>query len=116
MAKKDTTALRPEIFNIKGFIDKKSGDDEFTVEEKILAAGAENEFWKILKKHFNSSLEILENINEQAIANGMALDEIGRNALVISQVKGVLKKIINVVEDAHEQMEKGALDGRGEEE
>ena len=106
---KDDTALRPEIFNIKGFIDQKPKDDEFSVEEKILATGAEQIFWKTLKVYFDSSIEQLEQINEEAISQGMSLEEIGRNALVISQVKGVLRKIENVVSDAEE-----AVNERGE--
>lgn len=102
-------ALRPEIFNIKGFISQDKKDDEFSVEEKILAAGAEQIFWKTLKKYFDNSIQQLESINEGAIAQGMPLEEIGRNALVISQVKGVLRKIINVVSDAEE-----AVHERGE--
>lgn len=102
-------ALRPEIFTIKGFINQKKGDDLEITEEKILAAGAENAFWKILRKYFENSMNQLEQVNEEAIANGMTLEEIGRNALVISQVKGVLNKIINIVGDAKE-----ALDGQGE--
>jgi len=98
----NTGALRPEIFTIKGFINKEQKDDEATVEEKILATGADQIFWKTLKTYFDNSIQQLEQINESAIAQGMPLDEIGRNALVISQVKGVLRKIVNVVEDAKE--------------
>ena len=104
---KDKGALRPEIFNIKGFIDQKREDDEATVEEKILAAGADQIFWKTLKKYFDNSIQQLEQINESAIAGGMPLEEIGRNALVISQVKGVLRKIVNVVGDAQEAIHGG---------
>ena len=107
---KDKGALRPEIFNIKGFIDQKREDDEATVEEKILAAGADQIFWKTLKTYFDNSIQQLEQINEAAIAGGMPLEEIGRNALVISQVKGVLRKIVNVVGDAKE-----AVNDRGAE-
>ena len=106
---KDKGALRPEIFNIPNFINQEKKDDEITVEEKILAAGAEQLFWKTLKKHFDNAILQLDQINEQAISNGMPLEEIGRNTLVISQVKGVLRKIINVVEDSKE-----AQDGGGE--
>jgi hypothetical protein len=99
---KDSSALRPEIFNIKGYIDQKPSDDRDLTEEKILAAGSENAFWKLLKKHFDNSIEQLEQINDTAMAQGLPMEEIGRNAIVISQVKGVLKKIVNVVEDAKE--------------
>lgn len=100
-------ALRPEVFTIPNFIQQEKGDDESTVEEKILATGADQVFWKTLRKHFDSSIEQLEQINEAAMANGMNVEEIGRNAIVISQVKGVLRKIINIVEDAKE-----AVDGQ----
>jgi len=100
-------ALRPEIFNIKGFIHQERKDDEATVEEKILAAGADQMFWKTLKTYFDNSIQQLEQINEAAIAGGMSLEEIGRNALVISQVKGVLRKIMNVVQDAKEAVNGG---------
>src|SRR5260221_14741388 len=100
-------ALRP-VLGIKGFIEQKKEDTEtLTNDEKVLAQGAGNSFWKTLKKHFDNSIQQLEQINEQAIAQGMTLEEIGRNALVISQVKGVLRKIENVVEDAKEAMENG---------
>lgn len=102
-------ALRPGSFtSIPSFIQEK-GDNELTVEEKILASGADQTFWKTLRKHFDSSVEQLEQINESAMASGMSVEEIGRNAIVISQVKGVLRKIVNTVEDAKE-----ALDGGGE--
>uniref|UniRef100_A0A6M3J205 Uncharacterized protein n=1 Tax=viral metagenome TaxID=1070528 RepID=A0A6M3J205_9ZZZZ len=103
----DKGAIRPEIFTIKGFIQQDKKDDEHTVEEKILATGANNAFWKTLKKHFENSIQQLDRINEEAIAGGMPLEEIGRNALVISQVKGVLNKIMNVVEDAKEALDGG---------
>jgi hypothetical protein len=102
MKKKDEGALRPESFGLKSFIQEKPPEVDPTAEETILAAGADKVFWKTLHKHFDNSIQQLEQINEQAIANGMPFDEIGRNALVISQVKGVLRKIINGVEDARE--------------
>jgi len=102
---KDNSALRPEIFNIKGFIDQKPSDDRDLTEEKILAAGSENAFWKTLKAYFDKSIEELDQINENAMAQGLPMEEIGRNAIVISQVKGVLRKIANKVTDAKEAVE-----------
>lgn len=98
-------ALRPQSFTMQSFIKEEKPQMEFTVEEEILAAGADKMFWKTLKKHFESNVEQLELMNETAIANGLPFDEIGRNALVISQVKGVLRKIINTVEDAKEAVD-----------
>lgn len=102
-------ALRPEFINIPSFINKKREQDvvELTEEEKVLAQGAEQSFWAILKKHLNNEMIQLEKINEVAIEHGMPFEEIGRNTIVISQVKGVLTRIFNVVEDAKEASENG---------
>lgn len=98
-------AIRPEIFTIKGFIDTKAETEGISAEEQILAAGAGLPFWKVLKEHVENSIEQLNQINEAAIAQGMTLEEIGRNALVISQTKGVITKIFNVVDDAVETVD-----------
>lgn len=109
MANKDKGALKPEIFNIARFMEDKPKEDieVITQDEKVLAQGANTAFWSSLKKHFADSLKQLDLINEEAMAQGLPMEEIGRNAIVISQVKGVLNKIMNVVEDAKE-----AHDGR----
>lgn len=101
---KDKGALRPEIFNISKFMEDKPKDDieVITQDEKILAQGAETAFWRTLKRHFEDSVKQLDSINELAMEQGLPMEEIGRNAIVISQVKGVLKKVVNVVEDAKE--------------
>lgn len=94
-------ALRPESFTMRKFIEEEKEEHiEPTVEEGILAAGKDKIFWKTLKEHFEESVQQLEAINESAIAAGASREQIGENAVVISQVKGVLRKIINVVDDA----------------
>jgi hypothetical protein len=102
---KDDQALRPEALSFKNFEVVKKPEIDDTAEEQILANGADNTFWKIVRGYFDNSIQQLEQINEQAIAQGLPFDEIGRNALVISQVKGVLRKITNVVEDAKESQD-----------
>jgi len=99
-------ALRP-VSNIPSFISKERERDieELTVAEKLLGSGAETPFWKALKKHIENQIQELEKINEVAIAQGLPLEEIGRNTIVISQTKGVITKIFNIVEDAHEATE-----------
>ena len=98
---KDKSALRPVFTPIKPtpvVEDVKT----ITEEEQVLAAGSVNKFWSVLRKQFEASIETLENVNDQAIANGLALEEIGRNAIVLNQVKGVLRGIMNKVDDARE--------------
>ena len=108
----DKGAIRPE-FSIQGFIKDKEADKQgVSVEEQILATGSNKPFWLALKKHIEKSIEQLEQINEEAMAAGMPLEEIGRNTLVISQTKGVIRKIFNVVEDAKASVEEANKDGQ----
>jgi hypothetical protein len=101
------SALRPTFTTIREFIEEEKDLVSLTDEEKILASGADNKFWLTLSKYFDSSIQVLEQINDNAIADAKSLDEIGKNALVISQVRGVLKKIQNVVSDAKEAQQSG---------
>ena len=100
-------AIRPEVTNISSFIKKEREQDveELTEEEKTLANGARHAFWLTLKKHIEKQVAELDKISEVAIESGMTLEDIGRNTIVISQVKGVINKIFNVVEDAFEARE-----------
>ncbi len=102
--KKHEGALKPEAFNLSSYIKQDNFDQEVdpTEEEIILATGADKAFWITLKKHIESAVNQLENLNEEAMSGGMPLEEIGRNAIVMSQVKGIIRKIVNLVEDARE--------------
>lgn len=100
-------AIRPEIFNLQAFQkDERTDEEVLTDEEKTLAHGSRTAFWKILKRHIDNVIEELDQINEQAMASGLSLEEIGRNTIVVSQTKGVLRRIFNKVEDAKEAQEK----------
>lgn len=104
----DKQALKP-VFNIPDFIKKEREKDitEISDEEEILGQGADMAFWLTLKKHIENQIQELDKINEEAIASGMSLEEIGRNTIVISQVKGVLNRIFNIVDDSKEALESG---------
>jgi hypothetical protein len=58
----------------------------------------------------------LEKINEAAVAGGMSYEEIGRNTIVITQTKGIIQKIFNIVEDAKEALDKQAEEALNERE
>lgn len=102
----DEATIKP-VFNIPSFIKKEPKTDEevLTDEEKVLAAGANTAFWTTLKKHIDNEVMVLDQIAEQAIEAGSPLEEIGRNTIVISQVKGVINRIFNVVQDSREAQE-----------
>ena len=102
-------ALRPEVFSsIPEYVkqEKRVVDMEtLTDEEKILAAGAINEFWQILRRRFEDEMITLDRIAESTMSEGKTFEEIGRTALVVNHVKGVVNRIIGIVEDAREAVE-----------
>ena len=96
-------ALRPGSFTISDFIKQDIKEElEPSEEEKILSQGRQTAFWKTVREYFDSEIQQLELIQDNAIANGASRDQIGENAVVISLTRGVLKKIVNRVEDARE--------------
>lgn len=100
-------AIRPGIFNLQAFqTEDKTDEQVLSDEEKTLAHGSRTAFWKILKKHIDNVIEELDQINESAMESGLSLEEIGRNTVVVSQTKGVLRRIFLKVEDAKEAEEK----------
>jgi len=108
---KKAQAIRPASYkSISEFIKPKEREEdeaELTDDEKVLGQGANTKFWKVLSKHINNNIKDLDAIAEAAIAQGMPLEEIGRNTIVISQVKGVLENIFNIVEDSRESLDNG---------
>lgn len=104
-------AIKP-VFNIPAFLEQKEELNilELTDEEKVLGTGANTAFWTALKSHVNNQLLELDKMGEAAISTGAPLEEIGRNAVVISQIKGVINKIFHVVDDAKEALETQALE------
>lgn len=110
MANNKGQALRPEVFNLPSFQKEEKTDEEIlTDDEKILGTGANNSFWKILRRHIDNCITELDQVNEQAISSGASLEEIGRNTVVVNLTKGVLRRIFAKVEDSKEALE-GAND------
>ena len=98
------SAIKPNKFFSAVFKgEKEIGKAEPTVEEKILAAGAKTAFWKTLKGIMEEVAANLDQINEAMIAKGASHEEIGENAVVISLSKGVIKRIIDKVQDAKQE-------------
>jgi uncharacterized protein YnzC (UPF0291/DUF896 family) len=104
----ESSAIKPTVFSIPDYIAKEDIKvEDLTEEEKTLATGARQAFWKTLKRHVENEISILDQINDQAVAQGLPIEEIGKNTVIISLTKGVIKKIFDRVEDARE-----AQDGR----
>ena len=100
---RDEQAIKP-VFNISSYIkeEKKTDVETLTEDEKTLGYGAKQKFWKVLREHIENEIDNIDKIAEDAIESGAPMEEIGRNTIVVSQVKGVLKRIFNIVEDSYE--------------
>ena len=105
----DNQALKPDNFinKLPAFMgEKEPTSEDATEEEQQLAAMSRSAGWKVLTEYFERIKEDMETLNETAMANGAGFEQIGQNALVISQVKSVLKRIVDKVYDAREASEK----------
>ena len=61
--------------------------------------------WGVLKGHVDGLLNDLDSLNDQAIESGAGFEEIGRNTLIINMTKGIIKRMLDKVEDAKDSCE-----------
>lgn len=105
----DKSAIRPDIFTsqLPTFIKEKKAEAKgISEEEQQLARISRSGGWKVLKEYIETIKEEMEELNEAAVEGGASFEQLGQNTLVITQTKGVLKKILNKVEDAREAVDK----------
>ena len=76
-----------------------------TEEERMFYGMYNTAGWKLFQGEAVQLLKDLEDSNDTAIANGTSLEEIGKNAVVISLTKGIIKKLLDKVEDSREACE-----------
>lgn len=103
----DKTALRPSFFNnlptvVRQEEAKKKG---VTEEEGELYALSQSDGWRQLREYTESLLKDLDTGTATAMAQGLPFEEIGRNAVVIDLAKGIIRNIINKVEDTREAVD-----------
>lgn len=96
-----TTAIRPDFFNVPTLQRVERGE-KVTPEELALHEMAQMRGWQILKEMAEQASRELGDINKQAIAQGLSLEEIGRNTVVIALAQGVIERLLNKVADASE--------------
>lgn len=82
---------------------KKSG---LMDEEKHLYSLSHHAGWKILEKYSQELLNDLDQVTNLALTQGLELEEIGKNAVVANLAKGIIKRILQKVEDSVESVEK----------
>ena len=105
----DKAAIRPDVFTsqLPVFIKEKQAEAKgVSEEEQQLAGMSRSGGWRILKEFIETIREEMDELNEAAVAKGASFEQLGQNTLVITQTKGVLRKIVNKVEDAKEAVEK----------
>ena len=68
-------------------------------DDKILAEGADSEFWRLLKDYINGTIEALKKKTTQAaIESGYNLELLGFRYVLMDQLENFGKDIINFVE------------------
>lgn len=104
----DNKALRPDFFgNLPTLIKEKQAKEKgISDEEQFLYSLSQTAGWRELRKYIDSLMTDLENHAEAGIAQGLSFEEIGKNTIVVNLAKGVIRNIINKVEDAREAAEK----------
>jgi hypothetical protein len=104
---KNNQSLKPEIFHLPSMVEEKQLDKKgVTDEERHLYTLSKSAGWRILGEFIDRIKNDLDGLNDAAIEKGANFEEIGRNALVISLTKGVIKRIVNKVNDAKEACER----------
>ena len=101
-------AVKPEFFKNLPSLNKEEiqTDGKPTDEERMLYGLSQTAGWAILTKYIEELLEDFETMNDTAIANGATYEDLGKNTLVISLSRGIIRSIINKVTDAKESCER----------
>ena len=102
MAKK--TALRPDFFanfeSLKQNVEaakKGVSEDEQAFYSMSLTKG-----WTLFNNLTDDLLDEMDGLIDASIASGATREQIGENTIVVSLAKGIIKRLINKVEDARE--------------
>lgn len=101
-------AVRPDFFNNLPSVvatdqAKATGTTE---EEQHLYALSAHQGWGILKDFSERLLADLDDVTNLSLTQGLALEEIGKNAVVANLAKGIIKRILQKVQDAKEACER----------
>lgn len=108
------TAIRPDFFaNFESLKRNKEAEKKgVTKEEQAYYTMSLTEGWQLFNKEVNRLLEEMDQVNENAVANGMPYEELGKNTVVISLAKGVIRRLVNIVNDSKEACEQQPTGGK----
>jgi hypothetical protein len=92
-------AAKPNFHKIKTFVERKK-DADITLEEQQLYAMSQTAGWGKFVQKAEDVKKQIEGINKTAIESGASFEDIGRNTLVISMAQDIIKRLLDVVDDA----------------
>lgn len=100
-------AIKPNFFSQFPSLkqDEEAKKRGATDEERMYYGMYNTAGWKLFKERAEQLMKELDESNDVAIASGIPIEEIGKNAIVISLTKGVIKKLLNIVDDSKEACE-----------
>lgn len=100
-----STAIKPSFLPNVPILEKKASANGASDEELALYALSNTNGWKVFREIALQTSSELTELSNEAIAQGAPLEEIGRNAVVVSLAQGIIKKLLNKVDDAVEACE-----------
>lgn len=102
------TAIKPDFFAHFESLKRKAVAQKAGVSEEELALYhmSQSEGWQHFNKEVSRLLEEMDALNDAAITTSVTLEDIGRNTMVISLAKGIIKRLVNKVLDAKEVCER----------
>lgn len=96
------TAVRPNFFaNLKSLqLNEEAKKAGVTPEEQAYYAMSLSDGWKLFEKDMERLLDELDTMLDVSVSQGLPREQIGENTIVISLAKGVVKRLMQKVEDA----------------
>ena len=105
---KKSVATKPDFFSQFISLKERETAKKAGVSEEELAyySMSRTRGWKHFENLAEHLIAELDQLNEQAIAKGASYEELGKNTIVVSLAKGIIKRLLNKVNDAKEACEK----------
>lgn len=100
------TAVRPDFLSYPILAKKNEELDKrgVTDDERFLYGMSQTSGWPIFTKKKEELFQALDQIQEKAMETA-SFEQLGQNALIINQVKGLVNRLWSVIDDAKEACE-----------
>lgn len=103
-----SSAMRPDFFSKFPSLkqDEEAKKKGATEEERMYYGMINTKGFMLFTDKKNELLKDLDALIDGSIATGASYEEIGKNTLVMSLVKGIINRLWNITEDAKEACER----------